>query len=352
MIDPGIKRFRCMRGNRIWAAILASLATLVLIAASAGAAFASPTSPKVLIAEAQCDPSALSATLRGQVLAQPGVAAVDFFDGALATPTVAQLMAYDVVLAMGDCGWSDAVGLGNNLATYQDQGGVVVGATFSWTGAGASTLGGRWIDAAYSPYQVGAAGGFSSTVSLGAHDASSPLLAGVSNLYGYYHDAVSLMPGASEVAKWTDGTSAVAVKGRAVGINTNLGDYSDTPVRWGGDFATIIVNAAPKPSNSFTARLKGKKLRVGVSAPGTVVVSDARAALRASIAKKGRRLLLKSSSRSGGPPAITVPLRLTKPAKSRLRRKGAVKVKAKITFTPQRGVSNTRSVALRLKRRK
>jgi hypothetical protein len=36
--------------------------------------------------------------------------------------------------------------VGNNLADYQDQGGVVVGATFDWEGTGEGyDLAGRWI---------------------------------------------------------------------------------------------------------------------------------------------------------------------------------------------------------------
>jgi hypothetical protein len=320
--------------------------------ANAATAAASPTSPNVLIAEAQCEANLPATGLRAQVLAEPGVAAVDFFNGALGTPTVSQLGLYDVVVVMSDCGWSDPIAFGNNLADYQDQGGTVVEAAFNWRGTGVSTLQGRWLAAGHSPYPIGA-GSSDTDATLGAHDASSPLLAGVSSLFAHYRDAVSLTSGATEVAKWNDGVSAVAFKGRTVAINAYLGEYEHPPpVAWSGDFGRIIVNAAPLPSNEFGARLNGKKLLVSVTAPGSVAVADAAAPLRAAASKKKRRPLLKASSASGNPPGITVPLRLAKFAKQKLRQKGKVSVKARVTFTPTRGKANTETLKLKIKSKK
>ena len=97
-----------------------------LLAAGAGTAGASPGALRVMIAEAQCDPAETATVLRNGILAQPGVAAVDFFDASAATPSVDAMSAYDVVFAMGDCNWENAVTFGDNLASFQDQGGVVV----------------------------------------------------------------------------------------------------------------------------------------------------------------------------------------------------------------------------------
>jgi hypothetical protein len=251
---------------------------------------------------------------------------------------------------MGDCNWDDAVALGDNLADYQDQGGVVVAATFSWQGSGpgSDNLAGRWIDAAYSPYQDGAPSHFGDTT-LGSHDAGSSLLAGVTNLSAHYVDTMTLNPGATEVAQWSDTTSAIAFKGRAVGINAYLGENNGPPTSWGGDFGRVIVNAVPKPSNAFSVKTQGKRLTVSVSAPGTVDVGDAGSAKSASAAKKKRKSSLKPSSASGSPPTITVPLRLTKLAKKTLRQKGKVTVRARIIFTPQRGTAGTQTLKLKIK---
>jgi hypothetical protein len=212
-----------------------------LMGGLAGSALASPGALDVLILESQCDPTVAAETLRAEILATPGVASVNFFDGTKAAPTAAQLDPYDVVLAMSDCAWFDQEATGNSLADFEDQGGVVVGAVFDWQATGPYVLGGRWITAGYSPYELGGASTFT-TATLGTHLASNPLLSGVSSLSAKYRDEVPLGPGAQEIAKWSDGLPAVAVKGDAVGINAYLGDY-EAGQEFSGDFARLIVNA-------------------------------------------------------------------------------------------------------------
>jgi hypothetical protein len=76
---------------------------------------ARPGALDVLILESQCHPTVAAETLRAEILAQPGVASVDFFEGTNSAPTDLQLSPYDVVLAMGDCGWFDAAATGDSL---------------------------------------------------------------------------------------------------------------------------------------------------------------------------------------------------------------------------------------------
>jgi hypothetical protein len=115
------------------------------------------------------------------------------------------------------------------------------------------------------------------------------------------------------------------------------------------DYTRYIFQPAPD-LNAFSFAVSGRKLIVSVKTSGTVSVSDAAAPLSASAAKKKRKLLLKPSTASGGSPTITVPLLLTKVAKSRLKEKGKVKVKARITFTPQGfGAANTQTAKLKIK---
>ena len=106
-------------------------------------------------------------------------------------------------------------------------------------------------------------------------------------------------------------------------------------------FKTYVVTAAPL--NAFTFRVKGKSLTVTVSAPGTVDVTAK---------TKKPKLLLKPSSASGGPGAITVRLALTKAAKKALKQKGKLKLRAKITFTPKGGSASSQTAALKLKSKK
>jgi hypothetical protein len=119
----------------------------------------------------------------------------------------------------------------------------------------------------------------------------------------------------------------------------------------GSDIGAVELQASELPSNSFTAKVKGKKLLVTVSAAGSVGIADAKAPLSASEAKKKkkRKLFLKASNGTGAPPTITVALRLTKFAKQKLRQKGKVTAKARITFTPNRGLASTQTAKLKIK---
>ena len=122
----------------------------------------------------------------------------------------------------------------------------------------------------------------------------------------------------------------------------------------GGQDGTSYLQSAEiyAAANTFSFRVKGRKLLVSVQATGVVTVSDAASSLSASAAKKKRQLLLKPSSASGDPPTITVALRLAKPAKQKLRQTGKVKVRARITFAPQGGLARTQVAKLRIKSKK
>ncbi len=107
---------------------------------------------------------------------------------------------------------------------------------------------------------------------------------------------------------------------------------------------------------AFSFAVKGRKLIVSVKTSGEVSLRDAAARPSASAAKKKRKKpLLRSSSASGGSPTITVPLALTKTAKAKLKKKGKVTAKARITFTPEGfgpAKSQTAKLTFRGKRKK
>src|SRR5262249_25534361 len=102
-----------------------------------------PSAGRVLIAYA--DIGGPPTTLRNQILAEPGVTAVDLFDAFSGTPTLAQLQQYNLVFAFSNNGWNNATAMGDVLANYQDVGGVVVVGTFAWDNRGPWLLAGRWI---------------------------------------------------------------------------------------------------------------------------------------------------------------------------------------------------------------
>jgi hypothetical protein len=106
------------------------------------------------------------------------------------------------------------------------------------------------------------------------------------------------------------------------------------------------------PSNSFTiGKLDGRRLTLILSSAGMVEITDAGARTSASRAfAAAKKKLLKPSSATGAPGTIQVKLRLTKAATRKLRESGRVKMRARITFTPNGGTANTQTARLKVKR--
>ena len=102
--------------------------------------------------------------------------------------------------------------------------------------------------------------------------------------------------------------------------------------------------------DNFTVTVKGRKLIVTVAASGTVSVAppSGAPASGASEAKKSKGLQ-RPSQGSGGPGQIKVKLKLTKGAASKLARKGKLKFRAAITFSPDAGIPRTETLKLRVK---
>jgi hypothetical protein len=93
------------------------------------------------------------------------------------------------------------------------------------------------------------------------------------------------------------------------------------------------------PSNQFTiAGLDGRTLRVDVASAGTVSIDDA-----------GAKDRLKPTEVAGGPGTVAVKVKLTKPAKRIVRRKGKVKAQAAVTFAPSGGAPAAQSTKLKVR---
>jgi N-acetylneuraminic acid mutarotase len=182
--------------------------------------------------------------LQSEVLAESGVTAVDLFDGAAGTPTLAQLQAYKIVVPFSNTPFSDATTLGNNLADYVDGGGIVVQHGFSFYGpAQPYGVNGRWVTGNYNPYDY-STNLVSSAFTLGTFNAGHPLMAGVTTLNSNYQNVVTPAAGATQVAAASNGNSLVAY--RPVGTHTTVGvtAYVGTASTQSGDWGKVIVNAA------------------------------------------------------------------------------------------------------------
>jgi Divergent InlB B-repeat domain len=220
--------------------------------AAAGTASASPGHLKILVLYnlSTSTPGVLKSALEGNAY----VSTVDSLNAGEggSTPTVAQLQGYDLVFVDEfSSAWLDGTTLGNNMASYVQTGGVVVLSNFFWLYNG---IGGQFTDTSgYSPYQHSSTF-VAGTTELGAYDASSPLMQGISTLHSSSpRYELVLAPGATQVAATNDVTPLplVAVKGNVVGINASLNDADP----WAGDWPRLIVNAGnalghPQPTIS------------------------------------------------------------------------------------------------------
>jgi hypothetical protein len=172
------------------------------------------------------------------------------------TPTIDQLLPYDVVMAWSNYQFADANALGNVLADYVDAGGAVLLSEFSFFSSWA--MSGRLMSD-YSPLGVGNTA--YSPVSLGTYDPGHPIMAGVSTLSdGAYATNPPTQNGAVVVAEWSNGTPCVAVSGvtpQVVALNMYWGTSYN---QLGGDYAMVLPNALAYAGDNSFMRVIGEDL--------------------------------------------------------------------------------------------
>ncbi|MBU4071217.1 MAG: right-handed parallel beta-helix repeat-containing protein [Candidatus Thermoplasmatota archaeon] len=195
----------------------------------------SASNPNVLIAFAD---DGNAEPLKSQLIAMGGLGTVDSMDVRFYTPTLGELLAYDVVITWTDNTYQDKNAMGDVLADYLDAGGKVIQGEFNWYDSN-YILGGRFNTGLYSPFISDESGAHYSWANLGVHNAGHPIMAGIGSTQDFFRDYVSLSPGADLVASWDDGEEFVATKGQVVGINSYPGLYR----QWTGDVDKIYHNA-------------------------------------------------------------------------------------------------------------
>lgn len=183
--------------------------------------------------------------LRSALLAEANVSVVDYFNAINATPSLSTLQQYQIVVTYSNLQYADNVTLGNNLASYQDSGGIVVASYASFYNSSyMHAIKGRWLTGGYSPFNLGSSLS-TNNVTVGWVNLVAPLVQGVNTLNAAYRINVTLAPGAVQVAIYSDYSIAVAYKltngSGAIGMPAYLGNYAGAA---SGDYAHAIVNAA------------------------------------------------------------------------------------------------------------
>jgi hypothetical protein len=222
--------------------LLLAVIGFALFAAFSGSAFASPGAYRVLVAYSDSDLEPL--TLEGMLRAEAGVATVDPLDINNPIPDQSVFNAYDLVITQNDgtINADNLPPLGDRLANFVDQGGVVVTDSYADEGpdSGFSPTG-RWTTGAYYPFTNAPNDNFDPRT-LGAFDSASPLMQGVTALSAPgWNTSPEATAGTTVVAHWMDGANLIGYKGRVVGIAAHLGNESGESFT--GDWGRVDVNA-------------------------------------------------------------------------------------------------------------
>lgn len=222
--------------------LLLAVLGFALFAAFGGSALASPGAYRVLVAYSDEDNEPV--TLEGMLRAEAGVATVDSVDVNTTVPNQAVLNSYDLVITQNDgtVPTDNLAALGDGLANFVDQGGVVVTDSYADEGpdSGFSPTG-RWTTGAYYPF-TNAPNDNLDPRTLGAFDPGSPLMQGVTALSAPgWNSSPEPTAGTTVVAHWMDGANLIGYKGRVVGVGAHLGnELGENPT---GDWGRVDINA-------------------------------------------------------------------------------------------------------------
>ncbi len=238
------------------AIVLATCAILAAMLFSASSASASPGSLRIMAIDSYAGKDS-GENLIADIAAQAGVETVSQISslsvddgGAGTTPTAEDLAGYDAVIALNDYHWADTVALGNLLAAFVDQGGVVIAPNWNFwdTSDPGYSLDGSWLSGGYSPF-LQTQTGSEATTTLGDHDPTHPFFSGVGALQNEYVYNSTVDPASIQLASWANGQPAVAIKGRVVGFNGWLGDRVSNTGNYGSFLVKAIAALVPQTAS-------------------------------------------------------------------------------------------------------
>eukprot|EP00698_Gefionella_okellyi_P010804 TRINITY_DN2831_c0_g1_i1.p1 TRINITY_DN2831_c0_g1~~TRINITY_DN2831_c0_g1_i1.p1 ORF type:complete len:402 (+),score=106.82 TRINITY_DN2831_c0_g1_i1:89-1294(+) len=142
---------------------------------------------------------------------------ISTFDATAATPTLATMQEYDVVLLSPDSNWFNANALGNRLNNYINAGGAVVVMAFEFgrVGGPGFAIGGNWNSSGWDPLvangtSVSGGGPISVTADVLTNPIFSGLLSGSTVQFNsgsstYRSSPTTLAPGATQLAHYATG---------------------------------------------------------------------------------------------------------------------------------------------------
>jgi len=195
--------------------------------------------PDVLLLHAD-DDSTYGSPIQGILQAYGDLGAVDLYDARSDTPTLAQLLAYDVVLTWSRDYYHDQVAIGDVLADYVDAGGKVINLNYSM-GPPAQQMEGRFMDEGYTAMDGGLV--YFGSTCLGTYNPDDPIMAGVTQVCDSVPLADTyLTPGSHAVAWWAGGDLLfVAAKDNQTVVS--IAGYVGYVYSWTGQMPDVVHNA-------------------------------------------------------------------------------------------------------------
>lgn len=183
--------------------------------------------PRVLICHAEPTPPTWWRTK----LESPAFSGVDLFDCGRATPSIAELRRYGVVLVFSNRPFHATDALGDRLAEYVDAYGNVVLGMLSMHRDAGHEVGGRWKSAGYACILPGTTPLPMSRTKGRPHDFDGPAFTEVVGIMSAYRSdgALNTARGARSVWSYEDGVTAVCrmtLRGRRLDLNFGLGNVS------------------------------------------------------------------------------------------------------------------------------
>lgn len=155
---------------------------------------------------------------------------VTVIDAGQTTPSLNELLTFDVVLVWSNLAFQDSTLLGDHLGQYVNRGGGVVVAVFATSSTTAGRfLAGRWSSLGYEIIPSGS-GNLTGSATLGTIlQPAHPTMIGITSFAGgslsFRAMTPVVLPPAQRIAEWSDGATLVASREDTVGARVDLGFY-------------------------------------------------------------------------------------------------------------------------------